>query len=261
MCPTIFECKDGRFEMMKTNLDSLFGCWRTVYSCDLDNDGDQDLILGNIGENFYLHPDPQRPVKLWINDFDHNGSVDKLLSRTIDGRDVPVFLKREITDQLASLKKQNLRYAEFAKRSIQELFPANLIKSSTVKTINYCSSIIAFNDGEGHFTIQRLPDAVQWSSVNAVSCIDMNNDGLPDILLGGNEEDLLPQFGRLDGNQGIVLINKGHQQFAMIPPAESGLHFRDEMRDIKTIRIGKRDCLLFLQNNQYPEVFGKVKGK
>lgn len=256
MCPTIFECKNGRFEVMKTNLDSLFGCWRTVYSCDLDNDGDQDLILGNIGENFYLHPGPQSPVKLWINDFDQNGSLDKLVSRTIDGRDVPVFLKREITDQLASLKKQNLRYAEFAKRSIQELFPASMIKSSTVKTMNYCSSIIAFNDGEGHYTIQRLPDAVQWSSVNAVTCTDLNNDGLPDIVLGGNEEDLLPQFGRLDGNQGIILMNKGHQQFTMLPPVETGLHFRDEMRDIKKIRIGKRDCLLFLQNNQYPEIFG-----
>lgn len=257
MCPKIFEYNNGRFEAIKTNLDSLFGCWRAVYSCDLDGDGDQDLILGNIGENFYLHPDRNRPVKLWINDFDKNGSVDKLFSRTIGGRDVPVFLKREITDQLASLKKQNLRYSEFAKRSIQELFPANLIKSSTVKTINYCSSIIAFNEGEGHYAVQRLPDAVQWSSVNAVACTDLNNDGLPDIVMGGNEEDLLPQFGRLDGNQGIVLMNDGHQQFTLIPPVETGLHFRGEMRDIKRIRIGKRECFLFLQNNQYPEIFGE----
>ena len=105
--------------------------------------------------------------------------------------------------------------------------------------------------------MQRLPDAVQWSSVNAVACTDLNNDGLPDIVMGGNEEDLLPQFGRLDGNQGIVLMNDGHQQFTLIPPVETGLHFRGEMRDIKRIRIGKRECFLFLQNNQYPEIFGE----
>jgi hypothetical protein len=36
------------------------------------------LILGNIGENFYLRPDKQNPVKIFINDFDENGTMIKL---------------------------------------------------------------------------------------------------------------------------------------------------------------------------------------
>ena len=86
---------------------------------DFDGDGRQDIVLGNIGENFYLQPDLQNPVKLWINDFNNNGTNDKILTRTVDGQDKPVFLKHEIQEQIPSLKKQNLKHADYAKKSMQ----------------------------------------------------------------------------------------------------------------------------------------------
>ena len=52
-------------------------------AADLDGDGDNDLLLGNYGDNFYLHPDLQHPVRLWINDFDMNTLPDKVFSRTM----------------------------------------------------------------------------------------------------------------------------------------------------------------------------------
>ena len=70
------------------------GWWQSVAAADLDQDGYDDLVLGNMGENFYLRPDSTHPVKLWINDFDGNGNVEKVFTRTINDRDVPVFLKR-----------------------------------------------------------------------------------------------------------------------------------------------------------------------
>ena len=59
---------------------------------------------------------------MWINDFDNNGTAEKIITRTINGKDIPVFLKRDLTDQVASLRKQNLRNKDFAKKSVQELF-------------------------------------------------------------------------------------------------------------------------------------------
>ncbi len=46
---------------------------------DFDGDGRQDIVLGNIGENFYSRPDLQDPVKLWINDFNNNGTMIRFL--------------------------------------------------------------------------------------------------------------------------------------------------------------------------------------
>ena len=177
MGPRIFSFSGDRFVEIKSDLNNLQGWWQSYRSADLDKDGDQDLVLGNVGENFYLHPDSSRPVKLWINDFDNNGLIEKIITRTINGRDMPVFLKREITDQIVSLKKQNLKYADFATRSVQDLFRRIVLKNSTIKTFNYSSSIIAFNEGNGKFRIVRLPDIVQFSCVNAILCTDMNADG------------------------------------------------------------------------------------
>ena len=86
-----------------------------------------DLILGNIGENFYLRPTEKSPVKLWVDDFDGNGTVEQMITYTVGGRDMPVFLKREITDQFPALKKGNLRHAEYARKSIQDHFTSSIL--------------------------------------------------------------------------------------------------------------------------------------
>jgi hypothetical protein len=255
MAPQIFSFSGNKIEEIKTNLNQMHGWWQSIASTDIDGDGDSDLILGNVGENFYLRPTDTSAAKMWINDFDHNGSVEKIITRTIARRDVPVFLKRDLTDQVASLKKQNLRYSEFAKKSIQELFPAGVMKSSTVKNFNYSSSIIAFNDGDGKFTIQKLPANVQFSSVNAILCTDINDDGKPDLILGGNQFGFQPQFGRLDASLGHVLMNDGNKQLKPIPADQSGLVLPGETKEIVEIRGKKGRYILALQNNEAPSLF------
>ena len=222
MAPRIFSWKDDHFEEISTNLSDLKGWWESLAVADVNGDGKPDLILGNIGENFYLHPSQAKPVKLWVNDFDHNGTTDNIMTRTIDGRDMPVFLKHDMEQEIPSLKKQNLRHSEYAKKSIQELFTSDQLDHSVVREFNYCSSIVAINDGNGHFSIHPLPQMVQLSSVNAIQCLDVNGDGHPDLVLGGNEFGFLPQFGRLDGSFGHVLIGDGKGGFHLDRAATLG---------------------------------------
>ncbi|HEU5167545.1 MAG TPA: VCBS repeat-containing protein, partial [Chitinophagaceae bacterium] len=223
MTPRIFSYSNGKMNEITTGMNNMFGWWQSVKASDLDGDGDNDLLLGNYGNNFYLHPDLEHPVKLWINDFDMNSLPDKIFSRTIEGKDVPVFLKREFTDALPSMKKENLRHHEYAPKTIQTLFKPELVQSATVKTFNYSSSVIAWNEGNGKFTIQELPAVAQLSSVNAIQCRDINNDGKTDLVLGGNITECLPQFGRLDANYGIILENKGNRQFKEMSPWENNI--------------------------------------
>jgi hypothetical protein len=255
MTPRVFTFQSNRFEEVRTNLDDLHGWWQTVSAADMDGDGDKDLVLGNIGENFYLKPDSVHPVKLWMNDFDANGAVEKIHTRTVKDRDVPVFLKREVTEQVVSLRKQNLRHAAFAKKSIQELFNGDVLSQSTVKLFNYASSIIAFNEDGGKFSIQKLPVPVQLSSVNAIKISDLNRDGKPDLILGGNKFGLLPQFSRLDASYGHVLLNKGNREFQCLGTYESGVEVRGEVKDIVEIKGMNKSYWLWLQNNQKPVLF------
>ena len=73
--PKIHRTSGRRVQRMASSLDKLSGWWSTVEAADLDDDGDLDLILGNQGENLHYKPSQGKPMKIWINDFDGNGTI------------------------------------------------------------------------------------------------------------------------------------------------------------------------------------------
>ena len=248
-------------EVKQTGLEELHGLWQSLGAGDLNGDGKMDLVLGNIGENFYLRPSKENPVKLWLNDFDKSGTVDQFLTRTVEGRDMPVFLKREITDQFPALKKQNLRHSEYARRSIGELFGEDLMKSSQQKKFEYCQSVVAMNEGNGKFRIEVLPQRVQLSSVNAITVSDINDDGRVDIMMGGNMFVFPPQFGRLDASYGHMLLNEGQGRLKYIENHESGMHIRGAIKDIEVIGSGQNKYIVVAVNNEKTLVYNLSLGK
>ena len=255
MAPKIFSFNGDHFTEVKSNLANMLGWWQCVAAADINNDGKTDLILGNVGNNFYLHPDKENPVKLWINDFNNNSSEDKILTRTVDKRDMPVFLKHEMQEEIPSIKKENLKHKDYALKSIQELFSQELIAKSSIKQFNYTTSCVAINNGNGSFTIEPLPYQAQLSMVNAILCTDINKDGFIDVVLGGNKSGFPPQFGKLDASYGDVLLNNGKGRFTWLPPQQTGIVVDGEVRDITLIGGTTQNYLIFLRNDDYPVLY------
>jgi len=255
MSPRIFKFQKDHFIEINSDLNKLSGWWQTVAAADINGDGKEDLILGNRGENFNLRPDERNPIKMWYGDFDENGRMDKIMSKTVDGKDKPVFMKRDVQDELPALKKQNLHHAEYAKKSMDELFTHEQLKKTVVTQINYASSIIAINQGNGKFTIQPLPPMAQLSSVKSIVCTDLNHDGFKDLIVCGNEFNFQPQLGRLDANPGEVFINDGKGNFRFLPSDASGLELRGMVRDVAVIPSNKGLNFLFLQNDMVPVLY------
>ena len=257
--PKVFSFNGKKFVEIKTGLNSFYGWWQSIAVEDFDRDGDKDLLLGNMGNNFYLLPTDKTPVKLWMKDFDQNGTTDKILTRTVNGNDMPVFTKREITEQIPSLKKLNLKHHDYASKTIQQLFGDDL-KNALIKNVNYSSSCIAYNNGKGQFTVKELPNMAQLSSINAFKTMDINNDGYPDVLAAGNCVNMLPQFCRVDASYGQVMINDKKGGFVLMPYGLSGIEVTGETRDITSIKTKNGTFLVFLQNDDVPLVF-KMKTK
>lgn len=252
MYPHIFTYTEKGFQEIATNLNEMHGWWQTMAAADLNGDGLTDLVLGNIGENFYLRPDKSHPVKLWLNDFDQNNASDRILTSTIQGKDMPVFMKHEMEDQLPSLKKKNLKHRDYAKKPFQELFSEAIVSSCKVKTFNFPASIIAYNLGNGKFKIEKLPMQVQLSSLNAILITDLNNDQKPDMVLGGNEFGFLPQFDRLDAGRGAIIVNNGRSGFNYLSAELSGLDISGQIRDIHEINKGDQRQWIFMRNDDIP---------
>ena len=252
MCPVSYEYKNGRFVKISTGLENHYGWWQSIAAADLDNDGIDELVLGNMGENGYLRPSQQTPVHLWMNDFDGNGTVDKVMTRTINQKETPVFLKAEMQEQMPLIKKQNLHYEEYAKKSFQELFSEDLRKKATVLQYNFCPSVIVWNLGQKNMRIDRLPEPVQFSCVNAICIDDIDADGNKDILMGGNQFGFLPQFGRLDGSYGSVLMNHGNKNFELLSDVQTGLGITGEIRNIGLFSDFGKKRFLFIRNNLSP---------
>jgi len=254
--PIVLKNSGRRLSKWPCSLDSLHGWWKVIESFDFDNDGDQDLVLGNAGLNIPFVATQQNPMKLWINDFDANGTIEQIMTTHYNDGDYPVHMRREMTSQLPSLKKQNLKASDYSKRTIQELFKPEIVNTSLVKMASVSESIIAINEGGGKFVIRKLPQRVQWSCVCGISCTDVDGDGFTDLVMGGNNFDFKPQFSRQDASYGNVLLGNGKFDFEWKSYNESGFFVKGQIRHLKSFSDKKGRRFMFTAvNSDKPRVF------
>lgn len=254
--PLILKNSGKLLSKWPSNLDSLHGWWRTIESSDFDNDGDQDLVLGNAGLNIPFVATWNHPMKLWVNDFDSNGTIEQIMTTNYENGDYPIHMRRELNSQLPSLKKKNLKAVDYSTRTVQELFASDVVANSLVKTSTISESILVVNEGSGKFAIRKLPQRVQWSCVCGITCTDVNNDGITDLVMGGNDFEFKPQFSRQDASFGHVLLGNGKLDFEWKNFNESGFFVRDQIRHLKVAvdRYGNKYVVAAI-NNQPPRIF------
>jgi len=241
----IFEIAGKQLKRIENHpMQKLKGWWNTIEIADLNNDNLPDLVIGNRGDNFYFSASDERPVKIWLEDFDANGDKDKILTRTIDGQDMPIQQKGEMIGQLPILKKQNLKYEDYGTKSIGDLFGTEKIKQASFKSVNTFQTMVMLNKGKGEFKRAKLPFQAQFSAIHAIEILDVNQDGYLDIILAGNESEFKPQYGKLDANDGLVLFGDGNGNFKILDGHKS-LGIRGNVRSINQLKIQDKQHLLF----------------
>lgn len=258
MSPIILKKNRNKYEILPTNLSEYYGWWNVISTDDIDGDGDQDLILGNRGDNFYFTGSAEMPAKLWLWDFDNNGTIEKIITRRINDKDMTLSLKRELSDQISLPMLHNMSYKDFSDKSIQELFPERLLEKAKIQLGTWFKSCVAINEGNGYFILKAFPAEVQFSSVNAILVSDVNDDGKNDLIMGGNDSGFMPQYSKHDASYGHVLINDGIGNYRYIPSRESGFFVKGDIREFINFPYKGENHFLVLINNQAPRMFKKL---
>ncbi len=254
--PKIFKNSGRRLSKLETQLDSLHGWWGALQYKDLDNDGDEDLILGNSGSNLHYRPKENQPMKLWVNDFGKDGTIEQIVTQNYDNGDYPLHQKKELTSQILALKKENLKASVYAKKTIDELFSAEVISNTIVRKSSISESIIAINDGDGKFSIKKLPPQVQFSCICGIVCTDVNNDGHTDLIMAGNDFEFKPQYSRLDANYGNVLLGDGKLGFEWQNYDKTGFFIRNEVKHLQVFKDQNGASFLVAAiNNEQPKIY------
>ena len=256
MAPKIFKNTGRRLAEFKSNLSEYSGFWNAVTCVDLNNDGKKDLILGNKGTNTNYKATKGNPMRLFVNDFDNNGTIEQIATRSIDGKDLPLNLKQDVAKQIPMIKKKNLSYADYAKKTFQELFAKEVVDNTIKKEAKIQESVIAINKGNGQFEIKLLPKEVQFSCVNTICAMDVNKDGILDILLGGNQYEFKPQFSRLDSNYGSLLLGNKNGTYSWVPYNKSGFFMKGEVKHLKSIKNANNSVsVIAVINDNSPKIF------
>ena len=250
---TIFKNDKGRLvnKTADLGLGESQGWWYAVTSLDIDQDGDLDLIAGNLGLNYKYQASADSPFEVYSADFDENGKNDIVLSYKKEDKEVPLRGRECSSQQVPAIGHRYKTFREFAEADLSDIYGNRMLKEA----LHYQSETFAhawFENENGHFKQRHpLPTRTQFSTINAIEPIDYNGDKFPDLLIAGNLYQAEVETPRSDAGLGVVLVGSA-QGFQTITPTQSGLLFRADIKNIAHIQLSdnKTGYLLGVNDGQ-----------
>ncbi|MBL7759284.1 MAG: VCBS repeat-containing protein [Sediminibacterium sp.] len=239
----IFLNQRGKFT--ETDIPASTGLWQSLYATDVNGDGYTDILAGNWGLNNKLIAGKNGPVKLYVKDFDRNGTIEQVMCYTVDGKEYSFLAKDELERALPVLKKAYLKYEEVAGKTVQFMF-YDLFKDYTELKAEILASTCFLNNGKGGFQSVSLPAEMQLAPVFSFAVLDAGTK--KGFIGAGNFYGTGPYEGRYD-----ALLPSFFSFEPLAKAFRSGASLTDadgEVRDAKWIRYaGSRKALVIARSN------------
>jgi enediyne biosynthesis protein E4 len=190
----IFYAENDSFR--RTEISNSSGFWQCITTTDVNGDGKMDLLAGNLGENTRLRVSEKTPARLLVGDLDGNGQQEPIVGYFHHGVQYVLPDRDLLASQMPVIKKQFPQYAAYAKAGFEQVISPTANFSSAQNLQVTLSASLAFiqTDSPEKWQQERLPDAVQWSSVH---CIKPYKNG---YIVAGNMYDVQPYLGRQDAS-------------------------------------------------------------
>jgi hypothetical protein len=246
-----FENSSGAFNDITKDLgfDKTVGWWMSINNADIDKDGDDDFVVGNIGLNQRYNTSDEEPFEIFSNDFDVNGKMDIVLSHSKNGKKLPVRGLDASSRQIPVIKLRYEGHEKFAGATLEEIYGKQMLENSLHYTANTFAHYWIENQGRGKFEMHLLPNRAQFSSINDMAEIDYLNDGSA-YIVAGNFYSSEVETPRCDASVGLILTSDARREMKAIPPAQSNLLIKGEVKAIEKINLASgKVAFLFAINN------------
>ena len=230
--------------LSKTN-----GLYNEVHCLDINNDGFNDIIIGNYGLNSMFKASVDKPLTLYVNDFDKNGRTEQILGMYYEDNLYPIVQLKDLWMQLPYLKKEYLKFENYKNKKMNELLDKSAMKNTKILEVYNLASLILQNESGIKFQIDTLPFMAQISPIYSILSDDLNNDGYNDIILGGNLSEIKPEFGPSKASYSSLFIGNKDSKFEYITSNKSGIFIDGDLRDLVKMKINKKDSYIFALNN------------
>lgn len=248
---TILSNQNGSFvkNTKQFELGNTEGWWNAISTGDVNDDGFPDFVVGNHGLNSFF----KSGDRMYVNDFDGNGMIEQIFCTEVNGKFYPVLEKDDLLSQLPSFKKDLVYYETYSDKSIEEIFPQKALIDATYYQVNKLSSVLLISTKTG-YKLFDLPQEAQYSPIYALVLDDVDGDGILDLVAGGNQYLVKPQFGRYDGSS--VWFFKGSLSGEYFE-FEKGidLNIKGQIRDIKVTTNTHGKFILFAKYDDMLEIF------
>ncbi|GAA4968576.1 VCBS repeat-containing protein [Algibacter aquimarinus] len=253
---TVLENNKGVFQDVSEEygLKNTRGLWWSITSSDLDNDGDDDYIIGNLGRNNKFKATKEHPFKVYANDFDNNGTNDVVLAKYYKDDYVPVRGRECTSQQMPYVAEKFKDYHSFASSKLLDILPEEEVKNAVIYEITNFESILLINEN-GKLKLQKLPIEAQVSPIKDALVDDINSDGFKDIIIVGNHFGVEVETVRYDAGFGLIMLGDGKNNFKPLSAINSGLHLPSDSRSIKSVKINNEDMFIITNNNASPVVY------
>ena len=229
--------------------DQTVGWWFSINNADVDADGDDDFVVGNLGLNYRYKSNEDESFDIYLNDFDVDGHLDIVISHGENGRNVPIKGLNATSQQIPVLKLRYEGHEHFASATIEEIYGEQMLEASLHYRVNTFAHYWIENKGKGGFEMHELPNMAQLSAINAMVEIHYKSDG-PAFIVAGNLYGSEVETPRSDASVGLVLQSNARGEMKAIPPAESSLFITGEVKAIEKIMLGSgKEAYLFAINN------------
>jgi hypothetical protein len=133
---------------------------------------------------------------------------------------------------------------------MEQMFTPEEEKDMLVLEANEFRSGVFMNNGAGKFSFIPLPESCQWSPVNSVVLLDLDQDEFLDMVVSTNDYGTEVTVGRYDALNGMVLKGDGRGGFKPCEEGMSGFVLPGDGKALSMLRAADGRLLIAASQNR-----------